>query len=182
MELVRRLCADDVGRLEAFGAFEQVKLHGLTLVQGAVAVLLDGGEVHEYIFPRGALDKSIPLRPVEPLHCTFLSHGKNSFHNREELFSSFLDRYPGRLKSPSKKPVETYGCVYDVQKNYSKKEKTPQSPTAICIRCRNLRSPIIWRVSTTPNKRSTTSCSHHRTFPGIEQQIISTIKTIRKKN
>jgi len=52
MELVRRLCADDVGRLEAFGAFEQVKLHGFTLVQGAVAVLLDGGEVHENIFPR----------------------------------------------------------------------------------------------------------------------------------
>jgi len=75
MELVRRLCADDVGRLEAFGAFEQVKLHGFTLVQGAVAVLLDGGEVHENIFPRGALDKYISLRPVEPLHCTFLSHG-----------------------------------------------------------------------------------------------------------
>jgi hypothetical protein len=30
------------------------------------------------------LDESISLRPVEPLHCTFLSHGKYSFHNREE--------------------------------------------------------------------------------------------------
>jgi len=69
------LCANYVGRLEAFGALEQVKLHGLTLVERAVAVLLDGGEVHEYIFPRGALDEAIALRPVEPLDCTFLSHG-----------------------------------------------------------------------------------------------------------
>ncbi len=69
------LCANYVGRLEALGALEQVKLHGFTLVQGAVAVLLDCGEVHEYIFPRGALDESISLRPVEPLDCTFLSHG-----------------------------------------------------------------------------------------------------------
>src|ERR1700690_1260279 len=35
------LGADDVARLEAFGAFEQIKLHGLTLVQRAVAVLLN---------------------------------------------------------------------------------------------------------------------------------------------
>jgi hypothetical protein len=78
------LCADDVCRLKAFGALQQIKLHGLTLIQGAVAVLLDGREVHEYIFPRGALDKSVSLRPVEPLDCTFLSHGNYSFHNREE--------------------------------------------------------------------------------------------------
>ena len=73
--MVRGLCADDVRRLKSLGAFQQVKLDSLTLVQGPVAVLLDGGEVHEHIFPRGALDKSISLRPVEPLHCTFLSHG-----------------------------------------------------------------------------------------------------------
>ena len=79
-----RLSADDVCRLEALGALQQIKLHGLTLVERAVAVLLNSGEVHEYIFSRGALDESISFRPVEPLHCTFLSHGKYSFHNREE--------------------------------------------------------------------------------------------------
>ena len=73
--MVRGLCADDVCRLKAFGPLEQVKLYGLALIQGAVAVFLDGGEVHEYIFSRGALDESISLRPIEPLHCTFLSHG-----------------------------------------------------------------------------------------------------------
>jgi hypothetical protein len=40
--------------------------------------------VHEYVFPRGALDESISLRPVEPLYCTFLSHGKTPFTNCEE--------------------------------------------------------------------------------------------------
>ena len=69
------LCPDDVSCLKAFGAFEQVELHGFTFIQRSVAVLLDCGEVDEHIFPRGALDESISLRPVEPLHCTFLSHG-----------------------------------------------------------------------------------------------------------
>jgi len=68
-------CPDDVCRLKAFGALEQIELHGLTFIQGAVAVLLDRGEVHEHIFSRGALDEPISLRPVEPLHCSFLSHG-----------------------------------------------------------------------------------------------------------
>jgi hypothetical protein len=40
--------------------------------------------MHEHILPRGALDKSITLRPVEPLHCPLLSHGSDSFSNREE--------------------------------------------------------------------------------------------------
>ena len=74
-----RLGADDVARLKAFGAFEQIELHGLTLVERAVAVLLNGGEMDENILSRGALDKTISLRPVEPLYCTFLSHRKNSF-------------------------------------------------------------------------------------------------------
>ena len=82
--MLLRLSPDDVCRLKAFGALQQIKLHGLTFIERAVAVLLDGGEVHEYIFSRGALDESISFRPVEPLHCTFLSHGKYSFHNREE--------------------------------------------------------------------------------------------------
>jgi len=50
--MVRRLRADDVGRLKAFGAFQQIELDGLPLIQGAVAVLLDRGKVYEHIFPR----------------------------------------------------------------------------------------------------------------------------------
>jgi hypothetical protein len=102
----RTLCADDVCRLKAFGALEQVKLHGLTLVERAVAVLLDRGEVHEYIFHRGALDKSIPFRPVEPLHCTFLSHGKDSFHQSLGIVLRLSRSSPRSFEVLSKTPVE----------------------------------------------------------------------------
>ena len=132
--MVRRLCgADDVRCLEALGAFQQVKLHGLTLIERAVAVLLDGGEVHEYIFPRGALDKSIALRPVEPLDCTFLSHGKKLLSPIAKNCSpAFPIVAPVEWGSPSKKLVEP-GCVYDVRKKYSPKRKRLLSS------CRGLR-------------------------------------------
>jgi hypothetical protein len=68
--------ADDVTRLEPLGALQQIEFHGFALVQRAIAVLLDGGKMNEDIFPGGALDKSIPFRPVEPLHCTLLSHNE----------------------------------------------------------------------------------------------------------
>src|SRR5947209_2250813 len=79
-QLVRWLGANYVCRLKALRALEQVKLHGFTLIQGAIAVLLDGGEVYEHVLTCRALDESISFRPVEPLHSSFLSHGKNSFH------------------------------------------------------------------------------------------------------
>jgi hypothetical protein len=60
--------------LESFRAFQQIELHGLALVQGAVTVFLDCGKMYEHIFPRGALDKTVPLSPIEPLDCAFFSH------------------------------------------------------------------------------------------------------------
>ena len=53
------LSADDVARLKAFGAFEEIELHGLTLVERAVAVLLDGGKMDENVVSRGALDETV---------------------------------------------------------------------------------------------------------------------------
>src|ERR1700734_4066861 len=73
------LGAQNVCRLKAFGALEQLKLPGLSFVERAVAVLLDCGEVHEHILSRGALDEPISFRPVEPLDCSLLSHGKTPF-------------------------------------------------------------------------------------------------------
>ncbi len=151
--MVRRLCADDVCRLEAFRALQQVKLHGLTLVERAVAVLLDCGEVHEHIFPRGALDESIPFRPVEPLYCTFLSHGKNSFHQSLRIVLQLSRSSPRSIEAPLKEAGRTL-CVHSVRKEVlPKMKKTPQFLAAECIRSVNFRSPTIWRVSTTPNNR-----------------------------
>jgi len=151
--MVRRLCADDVCRLEALGALQQVKLHGLTLVERAVAVLLDCGEVHEHIFPRGALDESIPFRPVEPLHCAFLSHGKNSFHQSLRIILQLSRSSPRSIEAPSKKPVELFMSTMCGRNHPPKRKKTPQFLATECIRSVNFRSPTIWRVSTTPNNR-----------------------------
>jgi hypothetical protein len=57
------------------------------------------------------------------------------------LFSGFLDRRPGRLKPPSKKPVELSGRVYDVQKKYSKKGKDSSVLTAVFGPLRELPEP-----------------------------------------
>jgi hypothetical protein len=68
--------ADYVTRLESLGALQQIELHGFALVQRAITILLDGGEMNEDIFPCGPLDKTISFSPVKPLHCTLLSHNE----------------------------------------------------------------------------------------------------------
>jgi hypothetical protein len=152
--MVRRLCADDVCRLEALGALQQVKLHGLTLVERAVAVLLDCGEVHEHIFPRGALDESIPFRPVEPLHCTFLSHGKNSFHQSLRIILQLSRSSPRSIEAPLREAGRTFGCVYDVQKKYPKKGKDSSALVAVFLPLRELSEPDnLARIPPHPTKR-----------------------------
>jgi hypothetical protein len=63
------------------------------------------------------------------------------------------------------------------------KRKRLLSPPPRCsIRCGNFRSPTIWRVFHYTQQTSTTTGLTTGPIPGVEQQIISTIKTIRKKN
>src|SRR5258708_24924063 len=73
------LAAAYVRCLEAFGALQQIELDGFALVESAIAVFLDGGEVDENIFTRGPLDKTVSFCPVEPLYCTLLSHKSTPF-------------------------------------------------------------------------------------------------------
>src|SRR4051794_34146751 len=98
--MVRRLRADYVCCLKALGALEQVKLDGLAFVERTISVLLDRGEVNENILSCGALDKSISFRPVKPLHCTFLSHGNNSFHQSRRMILQIPGLRPGRPGPP----------------------------------------------------------------------------------
>jgi hypothetical protein len=49
--LATRLDAYYVRGLVTLGAFQQIKLDRLALVQSTIAVLLDSGEMHEDIFP-----------------------------------------------------------------------------------------------------------------------------------
>ena len=68
------LSADDVACLETFRPLEQIKFDRLALVESAIAVFLDGGEVNENVFTRGPLNESVSFGPVKPLYCTLLSH------------------------------------------------------------------------------------------------------------
>jgi len=68
--------ADDVTRLEPLGALQQIELDGFALIQRAVTILLDSGEMNEDILSSGPLDKTVSFSPVKPLHSTLLSHNE----------------------------------------------------------------------------------------------------------
>jgi hypothetical protein len=59
--------------LQAFGALGDGKLHRFALVERPVSFGLDGRVMDEDIISGSALDKSIALRIVEPLHYTLFS-------------------------------------------------------------------------------------------------------------
>jgi hypothetical protein len=83
---MHRLEAGNVLSLKAFGAFLYFKLHGLTFVERFVPVHHDRREMNENIFPGLALDKTIALRSIEPLHCSLFLH----FHYLACAFPNWL--------------------------------------------------------------------------------------------
>ena len=64
----------NVGGLQPLGTADNLEFNGLTLVEGAVAVRLDGGEVDENVLASLALDETKALAGVEPLDCTLFFH------------------------------------------------------------------------------------------------------------
>src|SRR5579872_4756823 len=60
-----------VGRLQSFRSLRDFELYFTTLLQAAVALGLDGGEMHEHVFSVLPLDEAITLGCVEPLPCAF---------------------------------------------------------------------------------------------------------------
>src|SRR5580765_3453520 len=60
----------DVRRLQPLRALRHLEGDRLALVQGLVAVPLDGGEVNEDVRPVLLLDETVPLAVVEPFHFT----------------------------------------------------------------------------------------------------------------
>jgi hypothetical protein len=71
----------DVDRLKAFGAFFDVELDRIALIQGAVSGRIDCGVMAEDILAAFALNESVAFFTVEPLYRT-------SFH-RSPLFNNF---------------------------------------------------------------------------------------------
>ena len=60
--------------LQTFGTLLHLELNLRALIQGTVSRCLDSRKVDKYVIARGALDKTIALRGVEPFHDTFFSH------------------------------------------------------------------------------------------------------------
>ncbi len=73
----RALGGGNVLCLKTFRAFLDFKFHCLSFIQRLVTVHLNSGEVHENIFPSLALDKTEPLRRIEPLHSSLFFQVQN---------------------------------------------------------------------------------------------------------
>jgi hypothetical protein len=82
----------NVGSLQALGAADDFKLDRLAVVQRAIAIGNDRGEMYEYIFSGLALDETIALAGVEPLHGTlFFVHFLFLFSNESYLVLLSVD-------------------------------------------------------------------------------------------
>jgi hypothetical protein len=118
--------ADDVTRLEPLGALQQIELDGFALIQRAVTILLDSGEMNEDILPSGPLDKTVSFSPVKPLHSTLLSHNellsplpRLEFHILREARASL---------SPSKHVDETGRAWHAVEHSVQQERLLSSAP------------------------------------------------------
>jgi hypothetical protein len=66
-----------------------LKLDGLALIQALVAAGLDGGEMDEDIFSAGALNESVSLGSIEPLHDTLFFHFDLSLASKADSYAIF---------------------------------------------------------------------------------------------
>jgi hypothetical protein len=80
----------------------------------------------EHVLTCGALDKSISLCPVEPLHCTLLSHGTAPFAFSRRIHSPRLDVLPWRIGSTPSSQTEL-GRVFMLRTKPHPTEKAPSS-------------------------------------------------------
>jgi hypothetical protein len=79
----------NVGSLQALGTTHNLEFNGLTLVERAIAVRLNRGEMDENVLAALALDESKALAGVKPLHCTLFFHKNIPFQIKSYLMHSF---------------------------------------------------------------------------------------------
>src|SRR5579885_1150923 len=60
----------NVGGLQALRAADNLKFDRLAVVQAAVSICLNGGEMDENVLSGLALDESKAFAGIEPLHCS----------------------------------------------------------------------------------------------------------------
>jgi hypothetical protein len=64
----------NVGSLQALGAPDNLEFNGLTLIERAIAVRLNRGEMDENVLAALALDETKAFAGVKPLHCSLFFH------------------------------------------------------------------------------------------------------------
>jgi len=75
----------NVGSLQTLRSAHNLEFNGLSLVEGAVPVALDGGEMDENVLAALALDETKSFAGVKPLHCTLFFHRCFSFSNNKAI-------------------------------------------------------------------------------------------------
>jgi len=65
--------------LPALGSLDDVELDGLTFLEAAEALILNGGVVNEHIFAVLTADKTVTLGVIEPLNCSLFHCVARSF-------------------------------------------------------------------------------------------------------
>jgi len=93
-------------RLQAFGALADFKLDRLALVQVSVSIPLDGRVVHKHVLARLALNETVALAGVEPLHRSLFLHFCFLYFTLSYLVLLVTSRQC-RLLPPTR---ETKGC------------------------------------------------------------------------
>src|ERR1039458_2643542 len=94
--------------------------------------------MHEHILARGALDESVSLRPVEPLHSTLLSHKETPFPSSLRIILPSLAGLPDR-GSPQN-GVRIFGWPAPAQGKRTQKKRLPCIASNSCPR-RNAAKP-----------------------------------------
>jgi hypothetical protein len=94
----------NVGSLQALGAADNLEFNGLTLIERAIAVRLNGGEMDENVLTRLALDETKTLAGVKPLHCSLFFHRCVSFNYKSYLVHSFTGDLVGSRASFADSP------------------------------------------------------------------------------
>jgi hypothetical protein len=127
----------NVGSLQTLRSADNLEFDGLPLVEGAVAVALDGGEMDENVLAALALDETKSFAGVKPLHCTLFFHRSfpfqiiklsDAFFVREAAFAvnraSFADSDDTAVRrAGTKKPrAEACGALRQTR-NKSNKRK-----------------------------------------------------------
>jgi hypothetical protein len=79
----------NVGCLQALGAANNLEFNSLPLVEGAIAIRLNSGEMDENVLASLALDEAKAFAGVKPLHCTLFLHRCVPFREKSYLMHSF---------------------------------------------------------------------------------------------